>query len=770
MGRTPTVSRRAQDSLRRVLGLRLAGAGLVAMFSLLAALAAVYTVQQARVQALWVQEARSHFERQVRRVETDWTRQADMLRAQVEFAGLLDDAEERTAALRFTAFFANLGGESTFTHVLVRTSDGREVARYATRSGSAEPPPADEGTGWSYSSVDGVLYRVLRAPVRLGRSARGEMLLFAPLNNALIDSVAFPDAGISLHWREHQDLATSSTYHEHSTDVPEFGAPPRLEALFAWAEEPDAPSFHVHRAASAVLPLSDLMVVAGIAAVGGALLAWLVIGRWAGRHVARIDALATAVDQFAAGRRSADALALQLEHDDQDSGVELNRLATGLADMMRTTDAAVGETAAARDHLAALNATLEARVAERTRELELARDEALAAVRARQRIMAGVSHELRTPLMGLLGTLELVHPESLQPEPRRLIEVARRSGQSLRVVVDDVLDYSRLEAVGASLHPVRYRPADLATEVVALNAAVALSRGLSLRCECDDDAHRPVLGDAARLRQVLMNIVGNALKFTDHGGVVLRVSGISGAEPRLRFEVEDSGIGMDGKLLERLFNPFVQADHEESLPRGGTGLGLSIAQRLVVAMGGRIAVTSTPGQGSTFSFDLPLQAADTPTSSSIPSDPAGPAESAAPAAPAPQRLRGRVLLVDDNAVNRMIAGEMLRRMGLGVEEAENGLLAIEALRRSPVDIVLMDQQMPVLDGVAATRRIRGGEAGTNVAGVPIIAVTAEALEGDADRCRAAGMNDHLSKPFSEAELEAMVRRWLVVQPSTTTVN
>jgi len=741
----------AQRPLRRALGLRLAGTELAALLVLLAVLGTVHTVQRERLEKAWLREAQVHFERQVARVESEWLRQADLLRAQVDFVGMLDGGDERAAAARFTAFFASLGGESPFTHVLARDPAGRVVARYATRSGSADPPPAAPGAGWAYSPVDGLLYRVLASPLRVGAQGRGELLLFTPLNNALMSSIAFPEADISLHWREHEDLAVSATYaSRRAGSAAQNGH--TMQTHFEWAA--DGPQLHVRRSAPSVLPLDELLGLAGAGVAGGALLAWLAVGRWARRHVQRIDTIVEAVDDFAARRHRADELGPRLDGGRTEASLELGRLGDGLVAMMHATESAVAEAEASRDRLAELNATLEQRVAERTRELEHARDEALAAARTRQQIMAAVSHELRTPLTGLLGSLELSNPDRLPPEQRRLIEVARRSGHALRTVIDDVLDFSRLEAVGAALRSEAFVPEEVASDVVSLHAAVALHKGLRLACRCDAAARRPLLGDAARLRQVLLNLVGNALKFTDRGEVSLHV-GAGAAAGALRFEVRDSGIGIDAPALAGLFNPFAQAHGHASRERGGTGLGLAISQRLVVAMGGRIEVDSTPGRGSVFRFELALP----------PAAPAAAPEQAAKAVEEP--LRGRVLLVEDNPVNRVIASEMLRRLGLQVEEAENGLLAIEALRRTPADLVLMDHQMPVLDGPAAARRIRQGEAGAPLAEVPIVAVTANALDGDVQACLAAGMNDLLPKPFSQAELRDKLQRWLL--PSSETV-
>jgi len=394
-------------------------------------------------------------------------------------------------------------------------------------------------------------------------------------------------------------------------------------------------------------------------------------------------------------------------------------------------------------------------VEERTRQLALARDEALAAVRAREQFLAAMSHELRTPLAGLLGGLELVDADNLPSAERLMVNVARRSGDALRSVIDGVLDYAKLEAGPVALSEQTCRVDEVARDAVALFAAVALRRSLSLTCHCAPEAAQPVRGDPVRLRQVLLNLVGNALKFTDRGQVDLRLTllpaAAGGGSPagvqRLRFAVEDTGVGIAPAALGALFSPFVQAAAAGDA-RGGTGLGLAIRQRLAQAMGGQIGVRSQPGQGSTFAFELALPLAEAAE--------AGPPPAAAP----PAALRGHVLLVDDNPVNRIIATAMLAKLQVQVSECADGLQALQALREQALDLVLMDCQMPVLDGPGATRRLRAGEAGDQAARLPVIALTAHALDGDAELWQEAGMNAVLTKPYTLSALAETLRPWL----------
>lgn len=739
------MSSAARPSLRRALGVRSLLAGAAAVIVLAVIVAVFYRVQKQRQNEAWIRDVQAHFDLQTRRLDNDWARQAELLRAQILYAGLLDGDDERLSAARFVAYLANLGGQGTFTHVLVLAADGHVVSSYGTRSGELAPPTA-HGAAWVYSEVDGFVYRVLHLPMPVVGAGPGQLILYVPINQALLSSIAFPDAHLSLHWRGRDDVAHSRAASGWTAGSRE---PRPIEGLLEWAGDSSGPRLRISRETADVVSRDELLGLVLLGAIGTATLRWLAIGRWSRRHVAHIDGLAAAVDRFAAGTKDLRELQTELAAIAARSDLETGRLATGLAAMMKATEAADAAKESARRHLADLNATLEERVAQRTKELEAARDDALAAARARQRILAGVSHEMRTPLVGLLGSLDLIDAPSMPAEARRLVDVARQSGLALRSVIDDVLDYSRLEAVGAELREIPFQLRDLVAESIGLHAAVAVQKGLQLSCEGDLAGLPRVQGDPARLRQVLLNLIGNAVKFTDRGGRVdLSVRAtprIDGQRVNVRFEVRDSGVGIAPSDQDRLFRPFAQVAGGSG--RGGTGLGLAIAQRIVAAMGGRIEVSSRPGGGTTFWFEIDLAVAGSAPDASMPED-------------GRCRLTGCVLLVEDNEVNRMVTSEMLRRIGVQVLEAENGLLAIEALRHQPVDLVLLDYNMPVLDGPQTAARIRAGDAGADVASVPIVTVTAHARIGDVDFSLSPDFDDYLAKPFSLHELEQKVAIWL----------
>ncbi|PJL60310.1 ATP-binding protein [Stenotrophomonas maltophilia] len=557
-------------------------------------------------------------------------------------------------------------------------------------------------------------------------------------------------------------------------------------------------------------------------------------------------------------------------------GLRLRARNHALAQLQRTH----GALAAERDQL---RHTTE-RQGQLEQQLLQAKQAAEAAVLAKGEFLATMSHEIRTPLNGILPMLELIARGPLGEDQRQMLATASASSQQLLRIVDDILDYSRLEAQALELEITSFNLRDLLDGVVQLMQRAADAKGLALGLQLDPSVRLPVRGDPVRLRQVLSNLLANAIKFTARGQVQLRVLrlGEGAAQHQLRFEIIDTGIGIDDALQARLFQSFSQADASTTRIYGGTGLGLAICKRIIDLMHGNIGVRSTPGQGATFWFEIPLlkvpgdlpamvrapaplllfsadatlqarieriaahhglqvqvlaqldavverlraparpgqpapawllvdararrngeatlqQALaergeddalqvlwlqeDTPAQRprqrqllphfddaalhgllAAPATPARPAALLANAedgmpAPTPPPLHLRVLLVEDNTVNRMVAEQLLRVFECEVRNAADGEQALAVLREGDVDIVLMDCQMPVLDGYAATRRWRAEEAETGRSRLPIIAMTANAMAGDRERCLQAGMDDYLSKPIARATLHALLKRW-----------
>ncbi|MFO0627693.1 MAG: ATP-binding protein [Polyangiales bacterium] len=377
---------------------------------------------------------------------------------------------------------------------------------------------------------------------------------------------------------------------------------------------------------------------------------------------------------------------------------------------------------------------------------------AQAALAARSAFLATMSHEIRTPMNGVLGMAQLLEDSGLEGERLEWVRTLRRAGEALLTVLNDVLDLSKIEAGRLSVEQLPFDLEALLRECVRLFTPRAQQSGITLRCDLGALTGASVRGDPTRVRQVLANLVGNAVKFTERGEVVLSAHG--GDDDLVRIVVRDTGIGMSPEVLGRLFEPFSQADHSFARRYGGTGLGLAISSRLAQLMGGRLTATSEAGVGSTFTLELPLPrcaAAVAPRETRLPAPAPRPSLRVTPA-------RGRVLGAEDNEVNRKLLQRFLQRLGFEAVLVNDGAAAVEAVAREDFDAVLMDCQMPEVDGFEATARIRLREGPE--ARVPIIALTANAMQGDRERCLAAGMDDYLTKPLRMHELEAMLVRWI----------
>lgn len=478
----------------------------------------------------------------------------------------------------------------------------------------------------------------------------------------------------------------------------------------------------------------------------GALIAALTLTRFVLR---RLTAPIEQLNQVVASISERGSLAERVRVESSDEIGRLGHAFNGMLEHLQVRDS----------ELARYRENLEKLVEQRTAALQQATREAREASQAKSAFLARMSHEIRTPMNAIVGLSRMVLESELPAAQREHVEQIVHSSDALLGILNDVLDYSKIEAGRLTLEKTTFPLDKVLQSLRSIFAGKAREKGITLSIATAPDVPPLLQGDPLRLGQILINLVSNALKFTEAGEIAVSIRCLEprqGSQIRLEFAVRDTGIGIPEESQAQLFSPFTQADNSITRRFGGTGLGLAICQQLAELMEGEIRLASTPGAGSVFSFSARLTVVDQSGPAALP----GSATQPVPAAALPDWSTRRILLVEDVALNRKIAEALLKKVGLQVEVAVNGAEAVERLQQTAqptIDLVLMDIQMPVMDGLTATRKLR---ADPRSAKLPIIAMTAHAMSEDREESRAAGMNEHLVKPIVPADLYAALARWL----------
>jgi signal transduction histidine kinase/ActR/RegA family two-component response regulator len=725
-----------------------------------------------------VTEAGSYFARRIDKLEDDWRNSAFSVAQQAEmWMSGSDAAPDAVLNARMRTLLLTLLEQTDFTYATISDAGGAVLFRFGTRS--QEAPQATSGgpgqAAWAWSQGDGLVYRIVDGGALRFGSTPARLTLYAPVDNAVLSRLVYPSTGLKL-LRNGQTVAEIP----HVSSQALAGMSHSAAFDLRWNNAPDAPLLAISRSFES--PLSPLQLLLALAAaavllVGGS---WLVLGRWVQSQTTRLHALQKSAAEFAAvGVSTSVPQAIQAQLQAVAAAPDdIGRLADNLSVLMHRTTEQQAEQVMAREALSQSNALLEQRVAERTAQLAVANDAlatradlAEAATQAKSRFLANMSHEIRTPLNAILGFAQLLGRDAhATPTQSDQIGKIASAGRHLLALINDVLDLSKIEAGEVQIEAADFHLSEVLRAVHSIIAEQARAKGLRLLVDISG-VPTWLHGDAMRLRQALLNLASNAVKFTSSGSVALRVQLVAEADGELllRFSVQDTGIGISADTLPRLFQDFVQADASTTRRYGGTGLGLAITRRLAQLMGGEAGADSTLGVGSTFWFTARMArgvgaepGVTQPLSPPAPAPTPVAAAAAVAGADVQTQLRqrhgqARILVVEDNELNRELALAFLSGVGLTADTANDGHEAVQRAQAVAYDLILMDMQMSGMDGLEATRAIR---ALPDRAATPILAMTASAFAEEREQCLAAGMNDFIIKPVNPSALHAALLKWL----------
>ena len=716
-----------------------------------------YREANQRAETARIEHLRSSLENDLKHLERVLGKEAYAVRIRLEFMRILEDPA--TGNQRLTSYLSAQGGSQTFSGLRILDRQGQLIAQLGDLPEQSIGPDAE--SGWLRNLTDSGFFRAYQQSIWLG-NGNGHLQLYKRFDHGSLNTLSLPEASVTLIYKG--DPVASSRGHDGlapvRADLRDHAG--RLsDRLLSWpsGDGPagEVPQLLISPQATQAFSPTELIGPLLMTILAFALITWISLGGWTVGGARRILAVRNALQDFDQRQTIDAATHLYLNKARGKVSDEIAELSIALESMMDTVLRMrhnEKEASAELARLLQLQREESRKLAEHGVALKRASREAESANLAKSAFLANMSHEIRTPMNGIIGVTDMLRRKGVSAEQGVLLDKIDTASQHLLEIINDILDLSKIEAGHLVTEQVPITVGSIVSNVVSILADRVQAKGLELRIE-DELRGTPLLGDATRLQQALLNYTANAVKFTASGHVTLRTRLIEN-NPRdvlVRFEVEDTGIGIDPAAMSRLFRAFEQADNSTTRQYGGTGLGLSITRRLAELMGGEAGAESAPGQGSLFWFSVRMEKTD-----------ASPVQAAAESASADvestlrTKFAGRrLLVVDDEPLNLEVAQSLLEWVGLQVDTAEDGQQAVLLAEQHRYAAILLDLQMPVMDGLTATRQILDGKKNCDT---PILAMTANAFAEDRVRCTHAGMVGFVAKPFAPATLFAALLKVL----------